>query len=256
MRATEHSFVLTVSDAVAKMKVECYLADVEGGTWLQVDAPVGCEKWPLFPTAVSLKDELEEKFSFYVGKSISLYRALHVNGKVQRDGEAFGDDWAINQNAAKYGVYVQVDTFVPPEGGGPQACNMRGAAAGCVVGDGAYIEVYIVDEKFKGWQRVEVVSDPTTKTVLCEELKSAILDKIKVSKSDRKLAGMRVYKNNWEHAPKPVPIPSTDSLPIYKILTAKSGTVTYAVALNPSLTVETTDEDSLGSSWAADDVSS
>ena len=230
------------------------MADVEGGTWLTVEPEVDHPDWPLFPTAKSLKDELEEAFSFYIGKQVSIYRAVHVNGKVERDGPAFDDDWAVNQNTAKYGAYVRVDSSAVPPAAGILACNMRGAHArrldDDVVGDGVYIEVYILDEKFKGWKRIELVSNPTTQTVSCEELKAAILDTIKVSKSDHKIAGMRVFKNNWEQVPKPVPIPSTDALPIYKVLTATSGRVTYTVALNPSMTVETAEETSLGSSWA------
>ena len=251
MKATEHSFVLKVRDGKAHMRVHCYLADVEGGVWLMVDPQVGHDKFPLFPTAKMLKDELEEAFSYYIGKKVLLYRALHVNGKVQPDGDQFGDDWAVNQNSAKYGVYVKVDQSAVPPAYGTHACNMRGAhGADDGDGDGIYIEVYILDEKFKGWKRIELVSNPTTQTVSCEELKAAILDEIKVKKDDRKVAGMRVFKNNWEQVPKPVPIPSTDALPIYNVLTAASGRVTYTVALNPSMTVETAEESSLGSSWA------
>ena len=256
MRATEHTFGFNISNGVCRMKVECYLADVEGGTWLSVEPPVGAKEWPLFPTAEMLTDELEEKFSFYVGKKTSVYRAVHVNGQVRRDGDAYEGWHAINQNAAKYGVYVQVDSFVPPAGGGPHACDMRGAAGDGDVGDGVYLDIYILDEKFKGWKRVELVSNPTTSTITCEELKAAILDKIRVSKSDRKIAGMRVFTNNWEYVPKPVWIPTTDHIKVatnlVKATDPKFRKVTYTVALNPMMTVETTEEDSLGSSWNDD----
>eukprot|EP00959_Pyramimonas_sp_CCMP1952_P030489 639170-Pyramimonas_sp.AAC.1 len=107
MRATEHTFGFNIANGVARMKVECYLKDVEGGQWLSVEPPVGAKEWPLFPTAQMLMDELEEKFSFYTGKKISLYRAVHVGSEVRRDGEAYEHWHAINQNAAKYGIYVQ-----------------------------------------------------------------------------------------------------------------------------------------------------
>ena len=85
MKATEHSFVLKVRDGTAHMRVHCYLADVEGGAWLTVDPQVGHDKYPLFPNAKMLKDELEEAFSYYIGKKVLLYRAMHVNGTVQPD---------------------------------------------------------------------------------------------------------------------------------------------------------------------------
>ena len=207
------------------------------------------KEWPLFPTAQMLKDELEEKFSFYCGKKISLYRALHVNGQVRRDGDPYEDWHAINQNAAKWGVYAQVDSFEMKPGDGPSACDMRGAGNGDF-GDGVYLSIYILDEKFKGWYRVELVSSLATSTVTCEELKAGILDRLKVVKSDRKIASMRVYKNNFEHVPKPTPIPTTDHI---KVNGEGKNSPTFTVALNPSLKVETTEGDSLGSSWAAAD---
>ena len=252
MKATEHTFGFNISNGVARMKVECYLKDVEGGQWLSIEPRVGAEQWPLFPTAEMLKDELEEKFSYYVGKKISLYRAVHVGGQVRRDGDAYEDYHAINQNAAKYGIYVEVDSFQIPGGlaygGGASACDMRGGADDGQHGDGFYPSVYILDEKFKGWWRVELISNPVTTTITCEELKAAILDKLRVSQSDRKIQGMRVYKNNFEGVPKPQWIPTSDHI---KITAEGAAKTTFTVALNPSLKVETTEEDSLGSSWAA-----
>ncbi|CAK0812320.1 unnamed protein product [Prorocentrum cordatum] len=252
MRATEHTFGFNIANGAARMKVECYLKDVEGGQWLSVEPPVGAKEWPLFPTAQMLMDELEEKFSFYTGKKISLYRrAMHVNGQVRRDGEAYEDWHAINQNAAKYGIYVQVDSFALPAGDWPGARDMRGGAGDGRFGDGVYLSIYILDGKFKGWWGVELVSSPVASTVTCEELKAAILDKLRVaSKSDRKVASVRIYKNNFEHAPKPTPVPTTDRI---KVNGEGRASPTFTAALNPSLKVETTDGDSLGSSWAAAD---
>ena len=251
MKATEHSFTFRLREGVAHMQVNCFLKDVEGGQWLTVDPQVGHPEWPLFPTVAMLKDELEEKFSFYTGKTVSVYRALHVNGQVQPSGQEFTDEWALNENDARFGVYIQVDSFQLPADG-PRACDMRGAGPDAdhemqgAGDDEAIVEAYVLDSKFKGWKRLHIGCNPTTMTVTCAELKEAVLDAIKVEKNERKMQMMRIFKNNYEHVPKPVHIPQTDHI---KVMNARGEKTTFTVALNPSLAVETCEEASLGSSW-------
>ena len=144
--------MLTVSNGAAKMQVHCYLADVEGGVWKKTYPKVGCKDWPLFPTALSLKEELEDRLSFYTGKKLSLYHALCVNGKVEPTGECFTDDWAINDTLARYGIYVKVEDSPGSTGDtGLPACNMVGAGGVDVDTGETMVNVNILDEKFKGW---------------------------------------------------------------------------------------------------------
>ena len=84
---------------------------------------------------------------------------------------------------------------------GLRACDMVGAET--------MVNVNILDEKFKGWRCVHF-NGTDFETITCKELKLAVLESLQVKATDHTVASMRVFKNTWEHVPKPVAIPTTD----------------------------------------------